>query len=73
MRCSLICKGTFGSENIEYKKILYKTLGGFVNVLRCDCYASSLDISLDLACKQYFFYGGRTDLLQGSELVGGDC
>ena len=66
------CKGTFGSENIEYKKIFAETLGSFVNVLGCDCYTSCLEILLDLACKQIFFYGGCTGLLQGSELVGGD-
>ena len=44
-----------------------------MNVLGCDCYASFLDISVDLVCKQLFFLEDRTDLLQGSELVGGDC
>ena len=47
-------KGTFGSENIEYKKTFAETLGSFVNVLGCDCYASCLDILVDLVCKQYF-------------------
>ena len=60
------------SENIEYKKKFAGNLGSFVNVLGCDCYASCLDIRVDLACKQIFFCGDRTDLLQGSELVGGD-
>ena len=73
MRCSLICIGTFGSENIEYKKTFAETLGSFVDVLGCDCYASCLDISVDLTCKQLFFLEGRTDLLQRSKLVGGDC
>ena len=27
-----------------------------MNVLGCDCYASCLDISVDLACKQLFFW-----------------
>ena len=27
-----------------------------MNVLECDCYASCLDISVDLACKQLFFW-----------------
>ena len=67
------CKGTFGFENFEYKKTFVETLGSFVNVFGCDCDASCLDISVDLACKQIFFCGSRTDLLQGSELVGGDC
>ena len=73
LRCSLICKWTFGYENIEYKKIFVETLRSFVNVLGCDFYAYFLQISMDLACKQIFFYGSHTDLLQGSELVGGDC
>ena len=56
LRCSLICKWTFGSENIEYNKTFAETLGSFVNVFGCDCYASCLDISVDLACKQLFFW-----------------
>ena len=52
---SLICKGTFGFENIEYKKTFAETLRSVVNILRCDCYDSCLYISVDLACKQYFF------------------
>ena len=66
-------KRTFGSRNIKYKKNFAETLGSFVNVFGCDCYASCLDISVDLAFKQILFCGNRTDLLQGSELVGGDC
>ena len=73
MRCSLICKWTFGFGKIEYKKTFVDTPGSFVNAFESDCYASCLDISVDLACKQTFFGGSPTDLLQGSELVGGDC
>ena len=73
MRFSLICKWTFGYENIEYKKNFVETFGSFVNVLGHDFYASFLEISVDLACKQIFFCGGHPDLLQGSKLVGGDC
>ena len=56
LRCSLICKVTFGSDNIKYKKMFAETLGSFVNVLGCDCYASCLDILVDLACTQLFFW-----------------
>ena len=49
---------------LEYKKTFRKSLERFVNVLVHDCYASCLDISVDLACKQYTFVEVEL-LLQG--------
>ena len=48
------CKGLLALRILEYKKTSGKSLGSFVNVLECDCYASFLDILVDLTCKQYF-------------------
>ena len=52
---SLICKGTFGSGNIEYKKTFVETLGSFVNVFGCDCYASCLTFQWILHANKYFY------------------
>ena len=67
------CKGTFGSENIEYKKIFAETLGSFVNVLGCDCYASCLDILVDLACKRHIFVEAVLIFWKVVTCLRGDC
>ena len=58
---------------MEYKKTFGKSLESFVNVLVCDCYASCLDISVDLACKRYTFCGGRSCFARVAISLRGDC
>ena len=58
------CKDTFGSRILEYKKTFGKSLESFVNVLVHDCYASYLDISMDLECKRHTFVEAKL-FLQG--------
>ena len=67
------CKWTLGSENIEYKKTFGETLGSFVNVLGCDCYASCLHISVDLACKQHIFVEVILIFCRVATCLRGDC
>ena len=48
MRSYLTCKGLLALRVLEYKENFCRSLESFVNVLAHDCYASCLDISVDL-------------------------
>ena len=58
---------------LEYKKTFGKYLEIFVNFLVCDCYASFLDISMDLSCKRHTFCGGRACFARVAISLRGDC
>ena len=62
-------KGLLALRILEYKENFWRSLESFVNVLVHDCYASCLDILVDLVSYRHISCRGRIAFLQGSNLL----